>query len=157
MWKKRPKLLTNRMDLSPFMEQINDGTVCNRCGECCSLAIQLPDGLIVSIPSLGCRFLRREGIGGRCSCEVYEVRIIHEEARNWCSKGKNCIRQGLYPDHCPYVESIDGYQGRSCVGRRSEKELVRELHRGVKPRGVSRTDWARSKERLERLKRAVQE
>jgi uncharacterized cysteine cluster protein YcgN (CxxCxxCC family) len=151
MWKHRPKLLTNRMDLSPFMDRINNETVCNRCGDCCHLAIQLPNGLIVSIPSLGCRFLRQEGISGLYSCEVYEERFVHEEARNWCSKGEDCIRQGLYPDHCPYVESIDGYQGRIRVSRQGENDLLQDLHSDVKPQGVSHTDWDRSKERLRRL------
>ena len=151
MWEKRPNRLTNRMDLSPFMDQINDEKVCNRCGECCHLCLQLPDGLIVSIPTLGCRFLGQDGHSGLYFCEVYEVRLVHEEARNWCNKGEDCVRQGLYPDHCPYVAGIEGYQGRIRVGRRAANEILRDLHHGDKPRGVATDDWDRSKERLMRL------
>lgn len=48
MLKQPPWNAVSEMDLSPFLDRIADESVCLRCGECCKLAVQMPDGLVAS-------------------------------------------------------------------------------------------------------------
>jgi len=129
----------NNMELSPYLEHLQDESVCQRCGKCCKYALITPEGAVLSISSLSCKFLERDPESSNYSCSVYEKRHAHNEACEWCLPITEAVKRGYFPNRCPYVKDIEGYQGRFELY--DERGVLKVLHEEEKPPGVSEEDW----------------
>lgn len=137
--------------IPPEIEQrFNDESLCARCGLCCYGSVRYK-GRLVIILDLPCKYLRKEE-NGRATCTVYPER--HKIAP-WCQTvNKESVQAGLFPNTCPYVQGIAGYEGKILLSKEKEKEFYRWLKRHFsdrsKPEYLSEECWQKFLEKIER-------
>ena len=80
---------------------------CKRCGRCCRIKFQDNDGTIVAL-GLHCEFFDPK----TNLCTIYATR--HEDkmrlVNRHCGTVEDGIKDGYFPEDCPYVKNIKGYK-----------------------------------------------
>lgn len=83
---------------------------CTNCGVCCRPHVTIVKGsnkrIRIVAKELSCKFMEWDGKESKCS--TYETR--HEKAP-WCVDIQKVISQGIAPNDCPYVDTLEGYVG----------------------------------------------
>lgn len=77
---------------------------CTRCGKCCRWSVQDPADSTKSIyTDKWCKFWDKKAR----ECTVYEIRSA---MALWCSPHQKAMARRHYPNDCPYVQDIEGYE-----------------------------------------------
>jgi uncharacterized cysteine cluster protein YcgN (CxxCxxCC family) len=130
----RPGLI--RKHLAVLQQRHGDlEKLCVDCGACCYAHVPA-NGVTVLIRSLRCKFLAVDG-AGKSRCTVYAGR--HEKAP-WCEKLDEGIGHEIFPQACPYVDTLAGYRGPSELDEDDYRAVVDKLRRDW--RDGPRKAWA---------------
>ena len=82
---------------------------CNNCGDCCSPSVMVKSSssspFKILVKDLSCKFSK--SVNGESTCTVYSERF---KKASWCLDLRGMIKGGVAPHHCPYVETLAGYQ-----------------------------------------------
>lgn len=122
------------------IERFKDESLCRRCGICCYGAIFYKGRWIVLF-DLPCRFLEKDE-NGLCSCSIYERRYL----ASWCQHVTiESVKEGLFPNDCPYVYGIKHYKGKEVISGEEFQRIVPGLRKVFKdypkPDYISTKTW----------------
>lgn len=112
-------------------------SMCVDCGACCHPAVPIAKGVTAIVPDLQCKYLGRAD-DGKTNCTVYEQRF--EKAGGWCNDLATAIAKGLFPDPCPYVKDMPGYDGPVLLESHTYNLVKPQIHRAIIAKGIP--DWA---------------
>ncbi len=134
--------------------KFSDDSLCRKCGRCCYSSIPY-QGRLAIIPDLSCKYLVRQG-DNRALCSVYPER---EKTAKWCNRvTRDTVCKGLFPDDCPYVKEIPGYQGKVMIGAQAQEPFYQMLSRvfpdQMRPEYLAEPDWERFISKLKDLDQA---
>ena len=101
--------------------------MCERCGVCCSLAVEVGTRLVV-VEGVGCKYLRRMD-DGRYFCEVYPRRF---ELAPWCFRAEDALKRRLLAEDCPYVLGVGSYRGKVKLPRRLFERVAPSIARALR-------------------------
>ena len=118
------------LKIPPEIEQrFKEEELCRRCGLCCYGSVRYK-GRLVIIKELPCKYLELDA-GGKATCRIYPDR--HQLAP-WCQRvERKTVEAGLFPDDCPYVQGIEGYQGKVLLVGEEKKKFYRWLSENINP------------------------
>ncbi len=104
---------------------------CVHCSACCVARVRVGD-TTVFLRSLRCKYLQADA-AGESRCAVYDQRF---EKAPWCMGIEEAITKAVFPNGCPYVEGLSGYQGPELLPDAAYAVVVDEFrnhHRGEQP------------------------
>jgi|GEM_PF-1269152 len=122
-------------------EKFSDEKLCRRCGLCCYGSVPY-QGKLAIILDLPCKYLIQEG-EKKNTCAIYPAR--HQIAK-WC-QGVNpkSVARGLFPNDCPYVQGIQGYQGKVLIPYQENAQFYNFLQKTFRhqpcPEYLKPSDW----------------
>jgi len=121
--------------------RFSDEGLCQRCGLCCYGSIPY-QGKLTIILDLPCRYLIKEG-EAKTHCAVYPNR---KKIAQWCqSVSPKSIAHGLFPNSCPYVQGIQGYQGKIVISYQDSPQFYNFLQKTFRhqtcPEYLKESDW----------------
>lgn len=145
----RPKRV---LKISPEIEQkFSDENLCRKCGKCCYCSLLYKNRLTI-IPELPCKYLVKQ-TESKAICSIYPVR---QKIAPWCnSVNKKTVNSGLFPDDCPYVKDIPGYQGKVLLAgeeRRNFYIMLKKIFPSqLQPEYISEHHWLKFINQLHQL------
>jgi len=116
--------------------------LCHRCGLCCYAAVKLDKSNgSVFIPELRCKHLSI--VDNKSQCDVYSCR--HAVTKGFCLPLEEAISKGTFPNNCPYVKGMPGYEGPVALSDETYNAIKPQLKKHVTQQGMppwaSKDDW----------------
>ncbi len=113
---------------------------CVHCAACCHASVPI-NGRLILVKALRCKFLR-VAADGKSQCSVYADRAARAP---WCKSLEIAIDDRLFPDPCPYVRGLDGYEGPAILDeipyRLIEDRVIGELRRRPMEPWANPAEW----------------
>jgi len=124
-------------------QKFSDESLCRKCGQCCYSSVLYQDRLTI-IPDLPCKYLKKQN-ENMAICSIYSER---QKVARWCNNvTKDTVCKGLFPDDCPYVQNIPGYQGKVMISGQEKERFYLWLSRTfpdqIRPEYISELDWGK--------------
>jgi len=123
--------------------KFSDESLCRKCGQCCYSSIPYQDRLTI-IPDLPCKYLVKQS-ETITTCSIYPER---QQLVKWCNLvTRDTVCKGLFPQDCPYVKDIPGYQGKVMIADQEREQFYLMLSRifpdQMRPEYLGEPDWER--------------